>query len=232
MEEAIRFFVEHGSYGFMIAALVAAGLGLPLPEDIVMISGAILAERGITDLGLTVAALTVGVLGGDTLLFFLARKIGPAIYRWRFVARVMPEARRRWVEEKIARYGGFVVFCARHVAGFRAPTFAIAAIHGMSYPRFLVWDLLALCLSLPFWMSLGWFFSRSTDELVRHTEHAELAITFGLLAIVALFVTGHSVVRAIRKRAEARIEETRTEEARVVADVTGPPRTDGGPVGP
>ena len=61
MEQAVQFFVENGSYGLMIAALIAAGLGLPLPEDIVMISGAILAQRGLTDLWLTVAALAFGL---------------------------------------------------------------------------------------------------------------------------------------------------------------------------
>ena len=87
MEQAVEFFVANGSYGLMIAALVAAGLGLPFPEDIVMISGAILAQRGITTLPLTVLALAVGVFLGDTALFFMARRIGTAIYSWRWIQR-------------------------------------------------------------------------------------------------------------------------------------------------
>ena len=200
MEEAVAFFIEHGSYGLMTAALVAAGLGLPLPEDIVMISGAILAQRGITDLWLTVLALTIGVFLGDSALFMIARKIGPAIYEWRWIKRVMPEARRTWIEANIAKHGMLVVFFARHVAGFRGPTFAIAAIHGMSYLRFIIADMVALAISLPLWMSLGWFFSDSIDELMNHTATAERWITLGVIALVLLLILAHFGVGFLRRR--------------------------------
>ena len=201
MQEAVGFFVEHGSYALMTGALVAAGLGLPLPEDIVMISGAILAQRHITDLRLTVVALVLGVFLGDSALFLVARRVGPAIYRWRWIARVLPQARREWIEAKIARYGGLVVFAARHVAGLRGPTFAIAAIHGISYPRFIAWDLLALTISLPVWMAMGWFFSDSLDQLASHTATAEEAFSLGAIALVLLVVAAHAVTGLLRRRA-------------------------------
>jgi membrane protein DedA with SNARE-associated domain len=204
MEEAVGFFVEQGSYGLMIAALIAAGLGVPLPEDIVMISGAILSQRGVTNLWLTVGALSVGVFLGDTALFFLARRIGPAIYKWRFIARVMPDERRKWIEDKIARYGGLVVFAARHVAGFRGPTFAIAAIHGISYPRFILWDMAALAVSLPVWMALGWFFSDSIDQLMSHTATAERLFAIAAIALVLAVVVGHAIVAWVRRRRQER----------------------------
>ncbi len=199
MEQAVQFFVEQGSYWLMIAALVAAGLGLPLPEDIVMISGAILAQRGITDLGLTVAALAVGVFLGDSALFFIARAIGPRIYEWRFMKRLMPPARRAWLEGHIARHGSAVVFFARHVAGFRGPTFAICAIHGISYVRFILWDLLALAISLPVWMGIGWFFSDRIEDALATASTAEKVVTFGILGVVILLV-GYQVSRSIAKR--------------------------------
>jgi membrane protein DedA with SNARE-associated domain len=204
MEAAVGFFVEHGSYGLMIAALVAAGLGVPLPEDIVMISGAILAQRQMTDLTLTVLALAAGVFLGDTALFFLARRVGPAIYEWRFIKRVMPPPRRHWIEDKIARYGGLVVFAARHVAGFRGPTFAIAAIHGISYTRFILFDMLALAISLPVWMALGWFFSDSIDQLLNHTATVERLFAGGAVVLVLLVVIAHAIVSTIRRRRQDR----------------------------
>jgi membrane protein DedA with SNARE-associated domain len=200
MEEAVAFFIEHGSYGLMTGALIAAGLGLPLPEDIVMISGAILAQRGITDFWLTVLALTVGVFLGDSALFMIARRIGPAIYEWRWIKRVMPAERRTWIEANIAKHGMLVVFFARHVAGFRGPTFAIAAIHGMSYVRFIIADMVALAISLPLWMGLGWFFSDSIDELVNHTATAERWVTIGVIAIVVLFIAAHFAIGFFRRR--------------------------------
>lgn len=198
MEAAVEFFVSQGSYWLMVAALIAAGLGVPFPEDIVMISGAVLAQRGVTDLWLTVAALAFGVFVGDSVLYWIARALGPRIYEWRLIGRAMPPERRRWVEEKIEKHGGLVVFFARHVAGFRGPTFAVCAIHGISYARFIFWDMLALAISLPMWMALGWFFSDRIDQALAHASTAEQVVTFGILGVVALVVVAN-VVRQLWK---------------------------------
>lgn len=193
MQEAVEFFIAQGSYGLLFAALIAAGMGLPLPEDIVFISGAVLAQRGITDLPTTVAVLAVGVLVGDSILFFLARRLGPAIYERAFVKRVMPPERRAWVEDKIRRYGGGVVFVARHVAGFRGPTFAICAIHGISYPVFLFFDALALAISMPLFMAMGWFFSDALDAALAEAASAERLIMLGVVGLVLLGVVIHAI---------------------------------------
>jgi membrane protein DedA with SNARE-associated domain len=193
VEAAVEYFIAQGSYWLLFAALIAAGMGVPLPEDIVFISGAVLAQRGVTDLYITVAVLAVGVLLGDSILFFLARRIGPAIYQRAFVKRVMPAERREWIEDKIRRYGGLVVFCARHVAGFRGPTFAICAIHGISYPTFLLFDALALAVSLPLFMALGWWFSDTLDAALAEAASAERLIMLAVVGLVLLVIVGHSV---------------------------------------
>jgi membrane protein DedA with SNARE-associated domain len=203
VQEAVEFFIAQGSYGLMFGALIAAGMGLPLPEDIVFISGAILAQRGVTDLWATVAVLAVGTLLGDSILFFLARRLGPAIYDRAFVKRVMPPERRAWVEDKIRRYGGLVVFGARHVAGFRGPTFAICAIHGISYPTFLLFDAIALAVSMPIFMALGWWFSDTIDAALSEAASIERLIMLGIVALVLLVVVIHAIRGFLARRRDA-----------------------------
>ncbi len=195
MHDAVQFFIAHGSYGLMFAALIAAGMGLPLPEDIVFISGAVLAERGITSLPITVAVLAVGVLLGDSILYLLARKVGPAIYERRLIRRVFTKKRQAWLVEKIEKHGSLVVFCARHVAGFRGPTFALAAIHGISYPRFIVADALALAVSLPIFMALGYFFSDKIDEALAHASSAQIALAVGVVIVIAIAFVIRTIVK-------------------------------------
>jgi membrane protein DedA with SNARE-associated domain len=203
MEAVVELLVHQGSYLLLFAALVVAGIGVPLPEDLVMISGAILAQRGITSLPVTVAVLAAGVFAGDTVLYFFSRRVGTAVYEWRLVKRVLPPARRKWIEEKIEKHGGLVVFCARHVAGFRGPTFALAAIHGISYPRFIFWDMLGTVISLPLWMGIGWFFGDSIDQLMNHTATAERVVTVAAVGVVLLGLAIHAVVNALRRRRSA-----------------------------
>lgn len=200
MNETVQFFVEQGSYGLMLVALLIAGLGLPLPEDIVLISGGILVQRGVTNLWVTVGVLVFGVLAGDLTLFLLARRAGPAIYRRKFIARVLPPARRQKLEGLFAKYGGLVIFCARHVAGLRAPTFAVAAIHGMSVWRFLFWDSVGLAVSLPVVMYLGYLFADSIEQALDNVATVEHYILLGVFVVIVLFAAFHTVKAILKRR--------------------------------
>lgn len=191
VEAGIQFFLEQGSYGLMFAWIIAAGLGLPLPEDVAMISGAILAQRGVTNLWVTVAVLAVSVLLGDTILYFIARRIGPAIYERKFIQRVMPPERRAHVEGLIAKYGSLVVFGARHVAGLRGAIFAMCAIHGISYPRFILADAAALAISLPVFMAIGWLFSDSIDRVAENAASFEQYVMLAIGGVVLLVGAVH-----------------------------------------
>jgi membrane protein DedA with SNARE-associated domain len=213
MDSAIYFFLEHGSYGLMFAWIIAAGLGLPLPEDIAMISGAILAQRGVTDLATTVAVLSSAVLLGDTILYFIARRLGPAIYERKFIARVMPPERRLKVEEMIRNYGSFVVFGARHIAGVRGAIFAMCAIHGISYPRFIIADALALAISMPVFMAIGWLFSDSVDQVLSNAASFRNYIMIAIGGIALLVGVVHLVRVAMKRAKERKAEETRSTNA-------------------
>lgn len=230
MQDAVAFFVAQGSYALMFGALIAAGMGVPLPEDIVFISGAILAQRGVTSLPLTVAVLAVGTLLGDTILFFLARRIGPAIYDRPFVKRVIPPGRRSQVEALVRNYGGWVVFFARHVAGFRGPTFAVCAIHGISYPLFIFADAVALTVSMPLFMALGWWFSDNVEAALSGAASAERLVMVGIAALVIVAAVIHAVRSVLRARAEAAAAEAATPGATTPEGAppsdAPPPRTD------
>jgi membrane protein DedA with SNARE-associated domain len=185
----VDFALAHGSYALLLAALLAAGLGVPLPEDVVLLAGGVLAHRGVTSLPGTLAVCAAGVLGGDVLLFLWARRLGESAYTLPAVARLLPPARRARVERLFTRHGGRIVFVARHLAGLRAPVFAVAGIHGLPLGRFLFWDALGLCVSAPAVVGLGYLFSDRIDRIRGDLSRAE---HWALL----LFVLGFAVYAA------------------------------------
>lgn len=72
--DLLHFIQPYGSYsyGVILAVLLACGFGLPLPEDVTLVAGGILASRDIIDFKFTVAVCMVGVLAGDGTIFFSA----------------------------------------------------------------------------------------------------------------------------------------------------------------
>jgi len=190
----------HGSLLVILGWLVLGGLGVPLPEDAALLAAGVLAQRGTVDPVLALVVVFAGVLGGDALLFFLARRLGPAAYERKVFRRLLPPARRTRIEDAYRRHGGRLVFLARHVAGLRAAVFAMAGIHRMHPARFLLWDTASACLSVPFVVGLGYFGAR-------HIERVRAGIAtvhhYALLA-VGLAVLGYVTWRHIRKLRAAR----------------------------
>lgn len=174
---------------FVFIWLLVGGLGLPLPEDAAVIAAGVLIQRGLVDPALAFAVLFIGVLAGDAGLFFLARRLGPKAYENRLIKRALPPERRARIAAAYARHGGRLVFFARHVAGLRGAVFAMAGIHGMAPRRFLFWDALAACVSIPFAVGLGYFGSMHVDRM--RADEAEihhyilLAAAIGLLGYIA-----------------------------------------------
>jgi membrane protein DedA with SNARE-associated domain len=184
-----------GSIVFVFAWLVIGGLGVPLPEDAALLAAGVLIQRDAVHPAVALVGVFAAVLGGDAMLFFLARRLGPAAYERRLFRRILPPERRARIDDAYHRYGGRLVFFARHVAGLRAAVFAMAGIHGMRPSRFLFWDAAAACLSIPLVVGLGYFGALHIDRVRAGIATA----SHYLLLAVALAVLGYLTWRHIRK---------------------------------
>src|SRR3546814_8796489 len=84
----------------LFIALMICGAGLPLPEDITLVAGGVIAGLGYANVHTMVALAMFGVLLGDSAIFMLGHHYGARILQWRFVARVLTPARYAKVQEK------------------------------------------------------------------------------------------------------------------------------------
>ncbi|HEU0033711.1 MAG TPA: DedA family protein [Kofleriaceae bacterium] len=188
-----------GSFALVIVWLVIGGLGIPLPEDAALLATGVLVAHGTLPLVVALVAVFAAVLGGDAMLFFLARRLaqhmGPEMYQRKLMKRILPLERREKIERAYERYGGRLVFFARHVAGLRGAVFAMAGIHGMRPARFLAWDAAAACISVPFVVGLGYYGARHLDRVRAGMAHAQHYIFLG----VAVAILGFLAWRHVRK---------------------------------
>jgi membrane protein DedA with SNARE-associated domain len=209
MGSTLVTILSHASLGVLVLALLGTGAGFPFPEDLVLLSAGALSRRGGVALPLSIAACAAGVLGGDAILFLTARRLGPAALSRRPFRRLLPPARRVRIERLLARHGPAIVFVARHFAGLRAPTFALAGMHGMRLRTFLLFDTLGMCISVPLTVYLGYRFA----EHLERVAHGLSTVQGWAAAFVVAALVAYLVVVWLRRR-------------RDVADSASPP---GGP---
>ncbi|MDC0711532.1 DedA family protein [Stigmatella sp. ncwal1] len=188
--------LTHGSYALLFVLLMAGGVGLPLPEDIVLLTGGALAHLGVVKLPVVIGVCFAGVLSGDLLLFHTARKLGPGIYEKRWMKALLTPERRARIAALYTRFGGRVIFLGRYMFVLRVPIFAMAAVQGVKARTFLLWDALALSLSAPLLVGLGYLFSHSIDRVAAGLGHAEHMLAIAVVGLLA----GVILVRTLRAR--------------------------------
>ena len=204
MEQHILNFVRanpKNAYLGVFGVLLACGLGLPLPEDIILVTGGYmvyLAERqaiGSPTLVMMLIVGIVGVLSGDTILFFAGRRLGPSVTRiWPFRLMITPKRMQR-VQGFFDRYGARTAFIARFAAGLRAPTYLLAGTAGMRFRTFLIADGLAALLSVPAWIVLAWYFGAEIDRVKAWMAKSKYA-----LGALITGVIGYGLYRWLKSR--------------------------------
>ena len=125
LEHLILLFAESG-YLAVFAALLVCGAGVPLPEDITLVAGGVIAGLGYAQVHVMVAVALAGVLIGDAAMFLLGHRHGARILRWPLVARLLTPQRYARVQEKFARYGNRLLVLARFLPGMRTAVYVTA----------------------------------------------------------------------------------------------------------
>lgn len=168
MTGLVSTYIEHFTYAGLFLVLVLCGLGLPVPEDLALLTGGFLVHRGITQYPTTLAVSFVGVVAGDNSLFFLGRRFGTNLLKYlEFVRpRTLPRIER--LKRFMDRHGPMAIFYARFLAGMRALVYVIAGSTGVSPRRFVVYDALGALISVPLAVSIGYFFGDQIESAVRY----------------------------------------------------------------
>jgi membrane protein DedA with SNARE-associated domain len=182
-------------YAKLAGLLLLCGLGLPIPEDISLISAGYLAHLGKVESHAVFAVCFAAVLGGDAIAFTLGRLFGTKILASRFGHRYFNPRRQRRVRAYFRRYGSKVVFIARFLPGLR---FSIFLSAGMLHVRpyvFIVYDSLAAMLSVPLLVYSAWYFGDQIDHVIKWAKRSE----YGILTLVGVVVL-YLVIKLYRKR--------------------------------
>ncbi|MBI4083621.1 MAG: DedA family protein [Candidatus Lambdaproteobacteria bacterium] len=183
MEGLLDFLLQEGSYLLLFGVLLAAGFGVPISEEVVLIAAGALVRYEVMAFAPTVAVCALGILGGDTVIYLLGRNLGHRVVGHPLLRRFLSREREAMLGRFFARYGALTVFMARHVMGVRMAVWALAGMQRMPYLIFIGLDAAALLLSGPWGFALGYYFA---DQIELALQDARVA---GRLIVIVVVVT-------------------------------------------
>jgi membrane protein DedA with SNARE-associated domain len=172
-----------GSYLAIIVVLTLTGAGLPLPEEVPVLTAGVLAANEVLDPWLALACCIVGALAGDCIMYFIGYHFGRNVLKEHhlWVRFVTPE-REAQVEEMFKRHGIKVFFVVRFLVLLRAPLLLSAGILRVSFRRFLLIDLLSASVVVSAFFGLGYRYGQAIGQWIQNVEV--------LLTIVAVIAVG------------------------------------------
>ncbi len=210
----------HVGYAFVFMVLVLCGFGLPMPEDVVLTTGGVLAWLAsdvddvtlaamIRDRGLLTMVVVglAGILAGDTVIFLAGRRFGHRVADFAPLRRMITPAKLEAVEKQIRRRGNLVVLIARFLPGLRAPTFFTVGHARMPLWEFVAFDGAAALVSAPLWVGLGFWLGSDLEALAHEASRFSHYILLAVgLVLFALWVRWWQARRAAAPPSAAEVE--------------------------
>lgn len=180
--------------------LILCGLGLPIPEDVVLVAAGALGQidgRNWIEVSFLMYA---GVMLGDSTIFFAGRYYGARLRNSRWFQRYFSEKKQAKVEDLFDRYHSWVLFVGRFLPGLRAPIFFTAGSTRVRFWKFFLFDGLAALISVPFFVWLGhWLWMKFKDDIAQLDRALSRTQTYTMVvAGVILVVVVVLVVRKVR----------------------------------
>jgi membrane protein DedA with SNARE-associated domain len=209
MDNLVDFLLNfHGPTPYFLIAgiLLLCGVGLPIPEDITLFAGGLLAYYGMTDVWPTMLVAFFGVVLGDSLIFWLGSRYGRKLTKKWIFHRLLPDDRLDSVRQKFHARGNKLIFAARFMPGLRAPIFFSAGTLHLPYRIFLFYDGLAALLSVPLIIGLVYYFGDNLEQVVSYVQKAEHGILFVILVFILLVLAKWYITHYRRSEPEPVIE--------------------------
>ena len=169
MHEAADQIVQHlfDLYGplAVFGLLVIAGVGLHLPEDLIIIPAGWEMASGDFPFLWTILAAYLGVTGGDTLWFVVCRRFGGRLVGTRWFRKQAHPKRVLQVKALYDRHGLWVLLVSRFIPGSRTVGVAVGGLVHLSWSTFLLVELPSAVFSVGLQLGLGFAAQRglSTD---------------------------------------------------------------------
>jgi len=175
--------VRHG-YALLFFWILAEQAALPLPSAPLLLACGALAKDGRLSAHWVVLTGMAACLIADNVWFMLGRRRGARVLR--FICRVAlePDSCVRQTETVYQKYGSRSILVAKFVPGLNAVSAPLAAISGLSFGRFVLFDTFGALIWIGSFTGLGYIFSDQLDKVGDYA--ARMGSWVAVLAVLLL----------------------------------------------
>jgi membrane-associated protein len=157
-----QIITQYGFWTYLLLFLIIfceTGLVVTpfLPGDSLLFAVGAFAARGSISLPASLLLLAVAAIVGDTVNYWIGRKVGPRVFH-REDVRLFNRKHLDRTHAFYERHGGKTIVIARFLPIIRTFAPFVAGIGAMTYPRFVVYNMVGGALWVSLFVLAGYFF--------------------------------------------------------------------------
>jgi membrane-associated protein len=167
-------------------SLFAGGLGVPVPENPLLIAGGYAIYQKICPPVMGIIIWCAALILGDAALFLLMRWLFSRPSLSALMNRLVRPDKLERYKRAFSRHGGWTLFLARFTFGIRAVAYVAAGAAGYPFRKFLAVDGVSVGLQILLFIGIGYYGSGQIEwaKAAAH-EIAILLTIFALLSVLA-----------------------------------------------
>ncbi len=194
--------IEHWGYSAIFATVILGNVGLPLPEEsILILAGYLIWARKLRLYSVLILGVLAAIIG-DNLGYWFGRRYGQVAIQ-RYGHRIsITQAKLEKAKQFVMRFGFYGVFIARFLPGLRFMAGPLAGSVELPFLRFFMANLFGALVYVPLCVATGYLLGASLGDAVKEieiligrVEHLALVL-MGFAAIVIIIWRRHSSRKA------------------------------------
>ncbi|MDP1629625.1 MAG: DedA family protein [bacterium] len=190
--------IENFSYLGIFGFLFLSSVGLPAPEEVILIIAGYLVSIGLVNIWGAMLAAFLGVFLGDNLAYHIGFKKGEGILR-ELLGRFKISSRRLfWTKALLDKYCVKAIFFSRFLLGVRFLMPYTAGAFKLPRAKFIRGAGLAALIWVPGVILLSFYFSQALDLVVvfksiKHWIYIGIIFIIGFIAGIQEFKNGNKM---------------------------------------
>ncbi len=185
--EQLILWLGSFSYWGVGGLLLLCGVGIPMPEEPILITAGYMVHLGLIELWPTIVICMLAIVGGDAIAFGVGRTFGREKAFLGMVKRVMSLRHLVRARRFLRNHGNRTIFLVRFLPGLRMPTYFMSGTLGVPFRAFLFYDTLAALISAPVSVLAAWYFGANIHAALQFTGGFHRYLLAGVLLVIAVW---------------------------------------------
>lgn len=202
MHSFLDFLAQNAqqAHWLFFSLLMLAGLNLPISEDLVVLSGAVVAATVVPENTYKIFAfIFLGCYLSDWLSYWVGRALMPWMKRRRWLVKIVDNRRIAKISKFYSKYGIFTLLLGRFIPfGVRNFLFMSAGMGRMHFGKFIAVDGVACLLSNTIWFTIAYSLAENYESVLSYMKQTNIII-FSLFLAFILGLFGVKLYKKIKR---------------------------------